>query len=337
MKRELTNQELLDRYIHTVQMLLPADKMDDIAAEISSNLQSLVEDKATQLGRELSLAEVSAILKQHGHPMLVAGRYRDPAMRGLISPELFPFYWFTLRAIFAMWVTIRLIVAVFTLQGTATAGSVLLLLGRDILLAAFFIPAGVTLMFPAWEYLEFKFRYSERWKPESLAPVPRIRQPRSQQRPMVAIVGGVVWLVFWALALFVPGVFWVWGGRGVFSPSDTAYAMRLPIWLLAAFGISQSWLNYTRFAAAEWRRFVLTAAVAAGLVLALFLLRGGDLLVAGPNWDPTQARSLATLNQMAAGVLVLACIFAGLLCLHELRRSARQRSGDKFNGHKVMY
>jgi len=32
------------------------------------------------------------------------------------------------------------IVAVFTLQGTATAGTVLLHFGRDILLAAFFIP-----------------------------------------------------------------------------------------------------------------------------------------------------------------------------------------------------
>jgi hypothetical protein len=329
MKRELTNQELLDRYVHALKMLLPADKMDDIAAEVSSNLQSLVEDEATQLGRELRPEEVSAILKQHGHPILVASRYRDQPIRGLISPELFPFYWFTLRAILALWVTIRVIVAVFTLQGTATAGSVLLLLARDILLAAFFIPAGVTLMFAAWEYLEFKFRYSERWKPESLPPVPRIRQPWSQQRPMVHIVGGVAWLVFWALALFAPGLFWIWGGRGVFSPSETVYAMRLPLWLLAAFGISQSWLNYTRFATAEWRRFLLTAVVAAGLVLALFLLRAGDLLVAGPNWDPTQGQSLATLNQMAAGVLVLACVFAGLVCLDELRRSLRRLGRDR--------
>jgi hypothetical protein len=341
MTHELTNQELLDRYVHAVKMLLPADKMDDIAAEIRSNLQSLVEDRATQLGRELSAVEMSAILKQHGHPMLVAGRYRDQTMRGLISPELFPFYWFTLRAILALWVTIRVIVAVFTLQGTATVSSVLLLFGRDILLAAFFIPSGVTLIFAVWEYLEHKFRYSERWKPESLPLVPRIPQPQSQQRPMVHVVGGVVWLVFWALALFVPAFFWVWGGRGVFSPSDTVYAMRLPLWLLAAFGISQSWLKYTRFATAEWRRFLVTAVVAAGLVLALLLLRGGDLLVAGPRWDPSQARSLATLNQMTAGVLVLACAFAVLLCLHELRRFARRfpggQSSDKFNGHKVMY
>jgi hypothetical protein len=323
MKPELTNQELLDRYIHSLKLVMPPDKMEDIAAEIRSNLESLAEDRATQLGRELNLGEMSAILKQHGHPMVVASRYRDRAARGLISPDLFPLYRFTLRAVFALWVTIRVIIAVFTLQGTATAGSVLLLFGRDVLLAAFFIPAGVTLLFAAWEYLEFKLRYSERWKPESLPPVPPPVWPPKGPRPVLQIIGGVVWLIFWALALFVPQLFWVWGGRGVFSPSETVYAMRPALWLFAFFWTSVSWLSY-RFATAEWRRTLRTASVVAGLVLALFLLRGGDLLVAGPNWEPTQARSLATLNQMAAGVLVLACIFSGLLCLHEMRRYARR-------------
>ena len=43
MKREQTNQELLDRYIHSLKMMLPPDKMDDIATEIRSNLESLAE------------------------------------------------------------------------------------------------------------------------------------------------------------------------------------------------------------------------------------------------------------------------------------------------------
>ena len=96
MKPELTNQELLDRYIHSLKMMLPPDKMEDIAAEIRSNLESLAEDRAAELGRELRPAEMSAILKQHGHPMIVASRYRDRPARGLISPDLFPLYWFTL-------------------------------------------------------------------------------------------------------------------------------------------------------------------------------------------------------------------------------------------------
>ena len=335
MNRELTNQELLDRYIHSVKTLLPPDKRDDIAAEIISNLESLVEDQALELGRELRPDEVSTILKQHGHPMVVASRYRDRPGRGLISPDLFPFYWFTLRAIFCLWVTVRLIIAVFQFQGAATAGSILLRLGRDILLAGFIIAAGVTLLFAAWEFLEFKFRYSERWKPESLPAVPPpARQPK-QPRPGVQIIGQVVWLIFWALALFLPGMSWVWGGRGVFSPSDAVYAMRLPMWLLAFFGISQLWLNFTRFAAAEWRPFLRIAISVAGMALAIFLLHEGNLLVAGPKWVPAESKSLATLNQMVGGVLVLACIFAGLLCVHELRRFMRKPGRHMDNPRSV--
>ncbi len=331
MKRELTNQELLERYVHSVKTLLPPDKADDIAAEMSSNLQSLVEDQAMQLGREPSPREMSAILKQHGHPMVAASRYRDQPARGLISPQLFPFYWFSMRAIFGVWLTVRVIVAVFQFRGTATAGAILLRLGRDILLAGFYIAAGVTLVFALWEYLEFKFRYSARWKPERLPPVPQpIRQP--QPRPMFQIVGGVVWLIFFALALFSPWMFWVWGGSGVFSPSDAVYAMRLPLWLLALAGISQSWLTYTRFAASEWRAFLRIALNVAGIILVISMLRAGDLLVAGPKWVPAEARPLATMNQMTGGVLVLACILAGLMCVHEVRRFIR-KSGRRLDGN----
>jgi len=86
-------------------------------------------------------------------------------------------------------------------------------------------------------------------------------------------------------------MFWVWGGRGVFSVSETVYAMRLPMWLLAFFGISQSWLHYTRFAAAEWRRSLVVAVNAAGLVLAIFLVRGGRFPGRGYELgsDPGQA------------------------------------------------
>ena len=139
-------------------MMLPPDKMEDIGAEVRSNLESQLEDQAMALGRELRLEELSALLKQHGHPVKVADRYHDEPRRGLIGPSLFPFYWFTLRAIFVSWVTIRIIVAVFAFQGKSAAGTILLQLGRDILLAGFFIAAGVTLLFAVWECLEFKFR-----------------------------------------------------------------------------------------------------------------------------------------------------------------------------------
>ena len=326
MKRALTNQELLDRYIHAVKMMLPPGKMEDIAAEVRSNLESQVEDEAMALGRELRPEEVSAMLKRCGHPAKVALQYREQPGRGLISPALFPFYWFTLRAILALWLTIRLIVAVFAFQGASPARTILLVLGRDVLLAGLIIPAGVTLLFAVWEYLELKYHYSERWKPEALGPVPRPGPQPPKPRPGVQIIGGIVWLIFWGLALYSPSFFWVWGGRGVFSPSEALYAMRFPLWLLAFFWISQSWLGYTRLAAGKWPRVQRIGVVAAGVALSIFLLYTGDLLVAGPKWDPTQAKSLATLNQMIAGVLTLACILAGLALLRKFIRTVRRWS-----------
>jgi hypothetical protein len=331
MKRELTNQELLDRYIYAVSLMLPHDKMEDIAAEVRSNLESEMEDQANALGRELRLEDVSAILKQYGHPAKVAYQYREQPGRGLIGPALFPLYWFTLRAFLALWLTIRVIVAVFTFQGTSPTRTILLNFGRDVLLAALIIPAVVTLLFALWEFLEFKYRYSERWKPEALGPIPRPR--RQPPKPKVQIIGGIAWLIFFALALYSPWFFWVWGGRGVFSASESLYAMRLPLWLLAFFGISQSWLGYTRFAASKWRRGLRIGVVVAGVALAGYLLRTGDLLVAGPRWDSTQVKPLATLNQMIAGVLTLGCIVVGLAFVRKLIRLIRRSNSNTPTAH----
>jgi hypothetical protein len=217
------------------------------------------------------------------------------------------------------------IVAVFEFQGAGSASSILLRFGRDVLVAGFVIGAGVTLLFAAWERREFKFRYSEKWRPESLPPVP---QPRSSpQRPAVHILGGMALILFWGMAMSLPALYWVWGGRGVFSASAELYEMRLPLWLLTMFAISQTWLKYTRFAAAEWRRFLRIATNVAAVVIVVLLLRTGDLLVPGPNWDPSEGKSLTTLNQMLSGSLVLVCIWSALGSVAELRRTVRGPGG----------
>jgi hypothetical protein len=274
-----------------------------------------------QLGRELRVDELSAILKQHGHPMVVASRYRDQPWRGLIGPGLFPIYWFALRAIFGVWLTVRVIVAVFAFQGTAAAGSILLNLSRDIMLVGFFIAAGVTAVFAAWEYLE------------SLAPVPPPMPQPPQPRPAVQIIGGIAGLFFLAMALFWPAMFWVWGLKGTFSPSATVLAVRLPWLLLVSLWISQTWLNYTRFAKADWRPALRTFVNMAGLVLVIHLLIHRDLLVAGPNMNPAQGATLAALNRFFAGILAIACISSGWVCVREWRRYIRN-AGRRVGGDR---
>jgi hypothetical protein len=111
--------------------------------------------------------------------------------------------------------------------------------------------------------------------------------------------------------------------------------MRLPFLLLATFWISLSWLQFTRFATAEWRRFLYIALIVAGWVMTFLLLRGGSLLVAGPRWEPSQTKPLATLNQMTAGVLVLACVFSGFVVLQELRRFIRKDKRGANGNHQT--
>jgi hypothetical protein len=54
----------------------PADlSNEDIVAELSEDIRSQIEEQEAKLGRTLDKAEVGAILKLRGRPVLVANRY----------------------------------------------------------------------------------------------------------------------------------------------------------------------------------------------------------------------------------------------------------------------
>jgi hypothetical protein len=69
--------ELLDRYLNSIRSCLPEAQRDDIVNELSENLHAQIEDKEAKLGCPLSEAEVEAVLKRHGHPLVVATRFRQ--------------------------------------------------------------------------------------------------------------------------------------------------------------------------------------------------------------------------------------------------------------------
>jgi len=87
--------ELLDRYLYEVRRYLPPAQQDDIIAELSDTIQSQFEERERLLGRPLTDSEEASIVKAFGHPKIVASRYQ-PAQY-LIGPEIYPFYWYTLK------------------------------------------------------------------------------------------------------------------------------------------------------------------------------------------------------------------------------------------------
>lgn len=88
--------DMLDRYLQAVRFFLPAQQQDDIVRELSENLISQMDNQEEELGRPLDEAEQAAILRQHGHPMVVAGRYRS--QQQLIGPIFFPLYLFCISS-----------------------------------------------------------------------------------------------------------------------------------------------------------------------------------------------------------------------------------------------
>ena len=92
--------DLVERYLGAVRWNLPADRADDIVAELGDLIHARIEDREEALGRPLGKDEISQLLKEFGHPLAVSGQYHE--QRALIGPEVFPFYWFALRVLLAV-------------------------------------------------------------------------------------------------------------------------------------------------------------------------------------------------------------------------------------------
>lgn len=82
--------ELIDRYMDAVAQALPESRRDEITRELRANILDKLEAIAEEQGREPTGAEVSAVLKDLGHPQKVAGSFLTGQQ--LVNAELFPLY-----------------------------------------------------------------------------------------------------------------------------------------------------------------------------------------------------------------------------------------------------
>src|SRR5580700_8076156 len=112
--------ELIDRYLQAVRFWLPKTRrQDDLLAELGEDLRSQVEDKEGELGHPLDNAEVAAIRRRCGSPMMVAGRL-GPQFH-LIGPALFPIYVFVLKMVL-FWILVPVFVFIVGPVNLANSG-----------------------------------------------------------------------------------------------------------------------------------------------------------------------------------------------------------------------
>jgi hypothetical protein len=337
--------ELVDRYLKSVRSALPEAQRDDIIKELSENIRSQMEDKESELGRPLNELEVEAILKQHGHPLLVAGRYRQDHRtvafgHQWIGPTLFPFYIKVLSFNLGL-TSVVLLIIFFALFAAGQSFSIF-----PTFLYQLLIQFGiVTLIFAVADRHWTKF--PDRWDPRSLKTIwhpgfatqtGSVAGPASQPQTdptriscfesisqFVALGVSIVWL---RVAQRSP--FMIFGpAAAFFKLAPVWHQFYLPVVLLALAGMLQAGINLFRPDWVRLRSVFRIGSAISWLLIWLFLFRAGTWVVlADLPGTPAEGylRTVAILNQCLYFGLLGASFAAVVDLLRHLHRLTRRPS-----------
>jgi hypothetical protein len=328
---------LLDRYLKSVASFLPADQRDDILRELDENLRSQMEEREAELGRRLTESEQEVILKQHGHPLVVASRYRQDQRsvafgRRFIGPVLFPPYAKVLS--FNLGLTSAILIVIFSAM-FAAGQQVTVSDGLSVLLYQFLIQFGViTLIFSVMQtQLE---KYPDRWSArnpsgfELSSKIYRLEPKQAQQvsslESICVIVASAVGLVWFSAVRSNPYLI-------LFSAADTLSLgpvwakIYLPSVILVLASMLRAVVNLAR---PDWTRLRDGARVVvdlASLAILLFLVQAGDWIILKDAGKASAAarRGVATVNQLFYYSLLVAGAVMVVVSLLRLIRSELQR------------
>jgi hypothetical protein len=221
---------LIDRYLQTVRISLPADRRDDIVRELSADIREKVADREAELGRGLTADEQEAVLKQFGHPLMLATRYGP--QRHVIGPALFPVYTMTLKIALGSAVAVNVALAIAQLASGSAPGTAI---GH---LASF--PFTVAVMVFGWVTLVFALidLNLPRLLQATDVDFKGLIQPKVERSPrrwalIAEIVGSTVFLLWWLAIPKAPFL--------VFGPA-AAFLALAPIWQQLYLPIAVIWV-----------------------------------------------------------------------------------------------
>jgi hypothetical protein len=261
---------LLERYLDALRWALPRAKADDILAELRDVLTMQIEDREEALGRPLTDAEMGALFKEFGHPLVVAARYRP--QQWLIGPDVFPFYKFVLRVVLVIVICIQVVIA--SARYLFGGGMAVQILGPALggLWMSVLTSVGVvTLVFAVLERWGFPANHLRNWKPDQL-PQPNDRR-QSVWESLFELTAGTLLLAWWVGLIRLP---WAFGSNGFrMEPAPIFAQLYWPILCVFVAKLIHSLVVWLR---PDWRlvRGALAAAtMVAGIALLAIIYRAG--------------------------------------------------------------
>lgn len=312
--------DLIERYLASVRQNLPAGKADDIIAELHDELATRREMREERKGRPLTHDEVSALLKEFGHPLVIASRYRT--QQYLIGPEIFPFYLFALRVVLTIGaISFVAIGIVASLLGDRNIVQMVLGITSDLWGFFFAAVAVVTLGFALFERFGGPVDELVRWTPEQL-PAPLARR-KGQWEAAFEVGCGIAFLLWWTGAVPFPAIAATDAFR--IEPAGIWDQYYLPILVLAS---AQLVVNLVKWLLPRlWRiQAVLTVVISvATIALAAGLYKAGAWVTVAAT-DKSAAdltRLTESLNLSIRITLIVMMVILAFQALGELWKLAR--------------
>ena len=272
--------DLVERYLAAIRRNLPADKADDIFAELADLLESRREEREDRLGRPLDKKETAALLKEFGHPLVIAARYKP--QQYLIGPDVFPFYLFTLKIALAAGAAIMLASAAFSIMFGQQHVTRAVFQSMDGLWSMFFATiAVVTIVFAVLERYGFPAGHLANWRPDQLPDA--LDKPRTQWESAIGVGFGVAFILWWTGMFQLPEIVHHSGVRIVAGPVWADYY--LPILVLASVQLG---IDLIRWLRPRWK--VTTGVLTIGVGVATLAMISG-IYHAG-HWVTTTAAGM---------------------------------------------
>jgi hypothetical protein len=275
--------ELIDRYLQAVRFWLPKSQ-HDLALELAEDLHSQVEAKEAELGRPLDQREVSAILKECGRPVVVAGRLRPQDY--LIGPMIFPAYRFILKMTL-LWMMLPIFVFIVGPAQLARTGSLGAAIGSTIgaMWTGSFIAAGIiTLVFVMIERTQKNLGLVDKWDPRTLPPLEKPERKASGGKTACELIFNLMAFAWLLLVPYYP--FLILGpAAGFLKAAPIWHMFYAPVLLLTVASILRLVVILVR---PQWVRFPVWSKLlqtVLSLVVVHFMINAAGQ-TAGAAWHP---------------------------------------------------
>jgi hypothetical protein len=288
-------------------------------------LASRIEDREEALGRPLDAGEIQAVIKDFGHPLVVAGRFRG--RQSLIGPEVFPFYLSVARIVLLAIAGVQLAIGLVQLLfGDHDPVQLLLQTIGGLSVSLLVSLAIVTLIFAILERTGFSADHIGNWNPAQLADI-EDRQPGPRESA-AEVALGIAFLLWWTGVFRLPYA----AGAADFriEPAPIFAQLYWPILILAAARLVHNLIQWLRPRWRLARGLVGGLTALTGLVLLAIIYRAGLwATIVSTGMPAAEAAELQTSLNLA---LKIAIVVTGVVwtfaCLRALWKLARARLGS---------